>query len=125
MLVETMAAAGNLMGKMSDRQKRFEKVWSYLDQEHALFSSIRNCSRFLPENITFNKKCDMMIASELSKIKKYDWKMLQEITNRVHTMAKKRPENFRNYFTSVALLDAIDIMTAEFWRLKAGFVIRH
>ena len=116
-----MAASGNLMGKASDRQKRLEKVWFYLDQEHALISSIRNCSRFLPENVTFNKKCDMMVAQELSVIKTYDWKSLQEITSRVHSMAKKRPENFRNYFTSVAVFDAIDVMTAEFWRLQDSF----
>lgn len=76
-----------------------------MDHEHALLSTIQNCSRFLPEHVTFNRKRDILSAEQLVPIRTYDWKTLQEMVAKIYDISKKRPESFRSYFTSQMVID--------------------
>ena len=117
MAVEAFAASSNLITKATTRADMLDRVWTYLDHQHALISSIRTCSRFLPEHINFNRKRDIIAASQIVPINLYDWKTFQQMAARIYDIAKKRPENFRTYFTSQMVLDAFDHLVSEFSRL--------
>ena len=120
MAVEAFAASSNLVTKATTRVDMLDRVWKYLDHQHALLSSIRNCSRFLPEQVNFNRKRDIIAASQIVPITEYDWRTFQQMAARIYDIAKKRPENFRTYFTSQMVLDAFDKLVTEFARLIAA-----